>query len=91
MQRAVDHERATVQALRGQLEQQGQDHRRELETVRHEAHEERAALAKHYADQIAAMLATVQQVGSHTQSAPATPKTKTTTQAVRKNSRTKQA
>jgi len=91
VQRAADHDRATVQALRGQLEQQRQDHRRELETVRHEAHDERAALARQYADQIAAVLATVQQVGSHTQSTPATPKTSITTQGGRKNSRTKQA
>jgi colicin import membrane protein len=91
VQRAADHDRATVQALRGQLEQQRHDHRRELETVRHEAHEERAALARQYADQMAAVLATLQQVGGHTQSTPATPKTKTTTQATRKNSRTKQA
>jgi hypothetical protein len=30
VQRTVDHDRATVQALRGQLEQQRQEHRREL-------------------------------------------------------------
>jgi hypothetical protein len=46
MQRAADHDRATVRALRGPLEQQCQDHRRELETVRHEAHDERAALSE---------------------------------------------
>jgi colicin import membrane protein len=91
LQRAADHDRATIQALQRQLEQQRQDHRHELETVRHEAHEERAMLARQYTDQIAAMLATAQQLGGHTQSTPATPKTNTTTQAARKNSRTKQA
>lgn len=84
-QQAADHDRATVQALRQQLEQERHDHRHDLDTVRHEAHDERTALTKHYTDQIAAMLATLKQVSGHTQSKPAMPKTSTTTQAARKN------
>jgi colicin import membrane protein len=80
-QRAAEHDRATIQSLRQQLEQQHHD----LDILRQQAQEERAALAQHYTDQIAAMLATLKQVSGHTQSKPAIPKTNTTTQTARKN------
>jgi colicin import membrane protein len=69
-QQAAERDRATIEALRRQLNQQRQD----LETLRQQAHDERIALAQHYTDQITALLATLH----HTNPAdpkPATPKT----------------
>jgi colicin import membrane protein len=73
-QRATEHDRATIQSLRQQLEQQHHNHRHDLDVLRRQAQEERAALAQHYTDQITAILATIQQTGNPTQSKLATPK-----------------
>jgi colicin import membrane protein len=71
-QQATEHDRATIQSLRQQLEQQRQDHHRDLNALRQEAQAERASLAQHYADQIAAIVATIHQTSGPTQSTPAT-------------------
>lgn len=89
-QRAAEHDRATIQALRQQLEQQRHDHHRDLDAIRQEARDERATLARHYADQIAAVLATIQQTGGHIQSKPATPKTQHNRPHHTKNNKTEQ-
>jgi predicted nucleic acid-binding Zn-ribbon protein len=73
-QRAAEQDRATIQSLRQQLEQQRQDHHHDLNALRQEAQDERAALAQHYADQITAIFATIQQAGNPTQSKPVTQK-----------------
>jgi colicin import membrane protein len=74
-QRAAEHHRATIKALERQLDQQYQDHHRELAAIRQYAHDERIALTQQYTDQITTLLATIQQASSHTPSKPAAPKT----------------
>jgi colicin import membrane protein len=69
---AAQHDRATIQSLQRQLEQQRDDHRRDLDTLRQQAHDERDTLAKQYTDQIAAILATIQQASHLSQAQPAT-------------------
>ncbi len=69
---AAEHDRATIQVLRQQLEQQHQDHRRDLAALRQEAHDERATLTQHYTDQLTTLLATIHQTSDPTQIKPAT-------------------
>lgn len=69
---AAEHDRAIIQSLRQQMEQQHQDHRRDLATLRQEAHDERATLTQHYTDQLATLLATLHQTSDPTQTKPAT-------------------
>jgi colicin import membrane protein len=69
---AAQHDRATIQSLQQQLEQQRDDHRHDLDTLRQQAQDERATLAKQYTDQIATILATIQQASHPTQTKPAT-------------------
>ncbi len=69
---ATQHDRATIQSLQQQLEQQRDDHRHDLDTLRQQAQDERATLAKQYTDQIATILATIQQASHPTQTKPAT-------------------
>jgi colicin import membrane protein len=81
-QQATERDRTTIQSLRRQLEQQRQD----LNTLRQQAQDERAALAQHYTDQIAAILATIHQANKSTQVKPATtPKLNTTARTTRKS------
>lgn len=77
LQQAAEHDRATIQSLQRQLEQQRHDHHHELHTLQQQAQAERTALAQHYTDQITAILATTHHTN---QTKPATtPKPNTTT------------
>lgn len=73
----AEHDRATIQSLRQQLEQQYQDHHRDLAVLRQEAHDERATLTQHHTDQLATLLATTHQASDPTQTKPATATQKT--------------
>jgi colicin import membrane protein len=81
-QQAAEHDHTMIQSLQRQLEQQ----RHDLDTLRQQAQEERAALAQHYTDQIVDILATIHHASDPTQSKPA--RTNTSTSTTQKKSKT---